>query len=88
MAKTPTEISSLARAHTESAITTLARIMNNPKSQDAAKVAAANSLLDRGWGKAVQRNENETTVRYVARLPEKALSSEEWQQEHSQEAIH
>lgn len=54
MAKTPTEIKSLARAHTESAITVLAGIMNQVEAPPAARVAAANALLDRGWGKPTQ----------------------------------
>jgi hypothetical protein len=54
MAKTPIEIKSLARAHTESAINVLAGVMNEPDAPHAARVAAANSLLDRGWGKAPQ----------------------------------
>jgi hypothetical protein len=53
MAKTPTEIRSLARSHTETALNALVGIVNNSTS-DQAKVAAANSLLDRGWGKAAQ----------------------------------
>jgi hypothetical protein len=31
---------------------------------------------------------SETTVRYVARIPNKAQSSEEWQQQHEQPAVH
>ena len=58
MAKTPTEIRSLARAHTESAINCLAGIMNKDSAPEAARVSAANSLLDRGWGKAAQPIEN------------------------------
>lgn len=54
MAKTPTEIRSLARAHTETAINTLVGIMNQPEAPHAARVSAANSILDRGWGKAAQ----------------------------------
>lgn len=54
MAKTPTDIRSLARGHTETAITTLAKIMTADDAPHAARVAAANSLLDRGWGKAPQ----------------------------------
>jgi hypothetical protein len=87
MAKTPVEISSLARSHSPGAIKVLAGIMNSPKASDTARVAAANSLLDRAWGKAVQKNENETTVRYVARIPNKATSSEEWQQQHEQPTL-
>jgi len=54
MAKTPTEIRSLARSHTEAAINTLVGIMNQATSPEAARVSAANSILDRGWGKATQ----------------------------------
>src|SRR5574343_278303 len=54
MAKTPTEIRSLARKHTEKALNVLAGIMNEKDAPPAARVAAANSLLDRGWGKAMQ----------------------------------
>lgn len=52
--KAPTELRSLARTHTEAAIRTLKAIMNQPKSPAAARVAAAQALLDRGWGKATQ----------------------------------
>lgn len=59
MAKTPTDIRSLARAHTETALKTLAGIMEQPDAPPAARVAAANSLLDRGWGKPVQAISND-----------------------------
>lgn len=54
MAKTPTDIRSLARSHTEAAINTLVGIMNQPEAPQAARVSAANSILDRGWGKPAQ----------------------------------
>ena len=54
MAKATVEIRSLARAHTETALRTLASIMTKEDAPDAARVAAANSLLDRGWGKPAQ----------------------------------
>jgi hypothetical protein len=54
MAKAPTEIKSLARAHTGAALNVLAGIMNKTDAPESARVAAANSLLDRGWGKATQ----------------------------------
>lgn len=54
MAKTPTEIRSLARSHTESAINALVGIMNQPEAPAAARVSAASVLLDRGWGKPTQ----------------------------------
>jgi hypothetical protein len=54
MAKAKEDIRSLARKHTASAVKCLAGIMNQPKAPAAARVAAANALLDRGWGKAAQ----------------------------------
>ena len=54
MAKTPTNIKSLARSHTETAIKTLAGIANQKDAPAAARVAAVKELLDRGWGKAQQ----------------------------------
>ena len=54
MAKAPLEIRSLARKHTHKAINTLVSIMVEPKAPAAARIMAANSLLDRGWGKAAQ----------------------------------
>lgn len=54
MAKAPTEIKSLARAHTAKAINVLAGIMNQTDAPHAARVSAAGQLLDRGWGKPTQ----------------------------------
>jgi hypothetical protein len=54
MAKTPTQIASLARSHTDSALNVLASVMNAHDAPHAARVTAANSLLDRGWGKPTQ----------------------------------
>jgi len=53
MAKAPADLRSLARAHTELSVQTLAGIARNSASNQA-RVAAAQALLDRGWGKAVQ----------------------------------
>ena len=69
MAKTPLEIASLARMHTKKAVKTLAAIMNEPHAPYAARVAAAEALLDRGWGKPRQSHEAEITHRYVDRNP-------------------
>lgn len=87
MAKTPTEIRSLARQHTETALKTLAGIMNEKAAPHSARVAAANSLLDRGWGKAEQKLEAEHIHRYIARIPEKAPTTEAWQQQHAPTTI-
>lgn len=50
----PLQIKALARAHTETAIRTLAAIMNQKKCAPAARVVACQALLDRGWGKPTQ----------------------------------
>lgn len=83
MAKTPIEIKSLARVHTETALKTLAGIMQQTDAPPAARVAAAQALLDRGWGKATQTIEAEHVHRYVAELPALALSVEEWQKQNA-----
>ena len=48
------DIRSYARKFTVEALETLAHVMRQPNSPPAARVLAANSLLDRGWGKAAQ----------------------------------
>lgn len=63
MAKAKADIRSLARSHTESAIKTLAGIMNEKKSPAAARVAAASAILDRGWGKPKQDVEHTGELR-------------------------
>ena len=57
-----TEAQALARTHTTAAISVLAEIMQDGKNPAAARVAAANSLLDRGWGRATQRVEIATPL--------------------------
>ena len=52
------ELQSLARSHTNSAINRLAGIVNSGSSE-AAQVAAAAQLLDRGWGRPKQDNTHE-----------------------------
>lgn len=57
-ARTLTEIRSLARSHTRTAIRVLVGIMRSEDATPAARVSAANAILDRGWGKATQPVEN------------------------------
>ena len=60
---TLTHIRSLARIHSETAIETIANIMRHPEADLYVKLAAANSLLDRGWGKpGPQKGENEVYI--------------------------
>jgi hypothetical protein len=58
MTKATTDLRSLARAHTELSVQTLAGIARNSTS-DQARVSAAQALLDRGWGKAIQPHTGE-----------------------------
>lgn len=50
--KTVTNIRSIARTYAESALRALVGVMSSENATPAARVAAANSLLDRGWGKS------------------------------------
>jgi len=77
--KVVAEVKELAREHTAEAIQTLVSIMNNPKSAPAARVSAANALLDRGYGKPPHHITGESGISYVALLPEVAKSAEEWE---------
>jgi hypothetical protein len=52
--RTLTEIRSLARGHTRTAINALVGVMRAKDATHAARVSAANAILDRGWGKAAQ----------------------------------
>jgi hypothetical protein len=58
MPRSLTEIRSIARSHTRIAINVLAGIMSCKDATAAARVAAANAILDRGWGKPRQASEN------------------------------
>jgi len=59
MAKTITEIRSLARSHTRTAINVLVGVMRAKDATPAARVSAATAILDRGWGKPVQALAND-----------------------------
>ena len=58
MAKSLTEIRSIARSHTRTAINVLVGVMRSKEATPAARVSAANIILDRGWGKVAQPHEN------------------------------
>jgi hypothetical protein len=47
------DVRELARSHTAESVETLATIMRSGKSE-VARITAATSLLDRGWGRPVQ----------------------------------
>ena len=71
------EVKELARAHTAEAIQTLVSIMNDRKSAPAARVSAANALLDRGYGKPPQHVTSQEAS-YFALLPQQCETAEEW----------
>jgi len=58
MPRAVVEIRSLARSHTRTAINVLVGIMRCKDATAAARVSAANAILDRGWGKAPQAIQN------------------------------
>jgi hypothetical protein len=58
MPRALTEIRSLARSYTRSAIKVLVGVMGSNAATPAARVAAANAILDRGWCKAAQALES------------------------------
>ena len=83
MAKAPAEIRSLARSYTENALNVLVGVMNEASAPHSAKVAAAQALLDRGWGKAPQSLEITGEVKHsVIRAPAIAETSTAWAAEH------
>jgi hypothetical protein len=73
----PAEIRSLCRSYTAESIRVLASIMRQPEHSDAARIQAANILLDRGWGRAPQacadedRNDIRITIRQFVECDDK-----------------
>ena len=59
MVKATADIRSLARAQTELAIRTLTGVCGSEAAPAAARVSAAQAVLDRGWGKAPQPHTGE-----------------------------
>lgn len=68
-----------ARKHTEMALKTLVHIAAQPNAPHASRVAAATTILDRGWGKAKQEVEinQEVTFNLAESLARIARLSEE-----------
>lgn len=72
-------IAELAKAKTEAAIACLVGVMENPEAPAAARVSAAQAILDRGWGRSTQavtaqvtgQNDGPLIVRW-ANSPEEA----------------
>jgi Family of unknown function (DUF5681) len=73
------DIRELARAHTAAAMKALVDIVENKNAPSAARVAAANALLDRAYGKPEAKIEASVTRQTVVRLPAPIWTVEEWQ---------
>ena len=69
-AKSLTEIRSIARSHTRTAVNVLVGIMRSKDATPAARVSAANAILDRGWGKTPQASDNDeaATLQLIHRI--------------------
>ena len=77
------DVRELARAHTAKALNTLVEIVGNEKAPAAARVAAANSILDRGYGKPEAKVEASINSARVIRAPEICMTAQEWSARHS-----
>ena len=66
------DVQELARQKSPEAINTLSNIMHNEKAPPAARVAAANALLDRGYGKPTQ-----PISQTLAKIDPSSISDEE-----------
>jgi hypothetical protein len=73
------DVRELARAHTASAMNALVQIVEDENAPPAARVTAANSLLDRGYGKPEAKIDASISRHAVIRSPEPCASAEEWQ---------
>jgi uncharacterized membrane-anchored protein len=67
--KVPEEVKELARAYTVEAIETLADVMRDAAQTGGARVSAAATILDRGYGKAPQH----MTVERIETLSDEPL---------------
>ena len=74
------EVQELAGQHTTDAVETLVSIMRSPKVAAAARVSAANALLDRGYGKAPQHQHitGEGGPQFGERMPNVCATVDEW----------
>jgi hypothetical protein len=72
------DVRELARAHTASAMNALVQIVEDENAPPAARVTAANSLLDRAYGKPESKVDATITRSAVIRAPALCETSEEW----------
>jgi hypothetical protein len=67
--KVVAELQTLARQNTALAMQTLLDVMQDKDAPHAARISAANSLLDRGYGKATNAIAFEDTTDYATKPP-------------------
>ncbi|MDP3940175.1 MAG: DUF5681 domain-containing protein [Deltaproteobacteria bacterium] len=77
------DVQELARTYTTEAVATLAEVMRDKEAAPAARVVAANAILDRGYGKPAQHISAEVETRYVAELPSVAQDGDTWERQYS-----
>lgn len=82
--KVTAEVKELAQVHTAQAIQTLAEIMLNGRESSTVRVAAANSLLDRGHGRPHQAIDHTTNGKDIpgttgVLLVPGVMSEDEWE---------
>jgi hypothetical protein len=83
MPRALTDIKAAARIHTKSALHTLAKIMTCEEAPHAARVAAAQALLNRGWGQPAQAIEIAGELTHnVIRAPQVIDNTIEWSNQH------
>jgi Family of unknown function (DUF5681) len=70
------DVRELARAHTASAMNALVQIVEDANAPPAARVTAANSLLDRAYGKPEAKIDANISRHAVIRSPEPCASVE------------
>src|SRR5687767_9307725 len=75
--KATAEVKELARQYTGNALSTLADIMGDEDQPAAARVSAANTLLDRAYGKPTQPigGDEASPIRHVHELSDEALAA-------------
>jgi hypothetical protein len=75
------QVRDLARKHTAAAIAALVGALK--AESESARVAAANALLDRGWGKPAQTiDATVTDNRMVIEAPATAADGEDWERQY------
>lgn len=83
--KLPTDVKALARVHTETALNVLAKVMSAHDAPPAARVAAAQAILNRGWGQPHQSIDMtaEVTTTKVIRTPMISTNLDTWQKQYA-----